>query len=273
MNFNEFSLHQHTCDIRHVCFCVHTLPYMLVIFLFLFLRMNFSNPMSLRTSICFLERDSKVSSFIMMSLYSKLGYFSCRHLIDRWKWLFCFLFHIQLYFLLYIAFTPFHLKTVFNGYICSFVITFPQPLHVSIPKPSVKITTGGFSCITFFNFFLLLSSSSLESESSNLAMTFLASLAFFPISSKELDVGGTSLHLFCFCFGFSFSFFFSFFLLTFGGLKDDLHFGMWDEGYSVSLICSNMAAGLLNTSIIICNSDLFGPIVSISGCFASCPSC
>ena len=148
------------------------------IFLFLFLRMNFSNPMSLRTFICSLERDLKVSLFIMMSLYSKSGYFSCRHLIDRWKWLFCFLFHIQLYFLLYIAFTPFRLKTMFDGYICSFVITFPQPWHVFIPKPSVKITIGGFSCITFFNFFLLLSSSSLESESSNPSMTFFRSCTY-----------------------------------------------------------------------------------------------
>ena len=90
MNINEFSLHQHTCDITplHMCLCVHTLPYILVTFLFLFLRMNFSNPMSLRTFICSLERDSKVSLFIIMSLYSKSGYFSCRHLIDRWKWLF-----------------------------------------------------------------------------------------------------------------------------------------------------------------------------------------
>ena len=157
MNINEFSLHQHTCDITHVCLCVHTLPYILVIFLFLFLRMNFSNPMSLRTFICSLERDLKILSFIMMSLYSKSGYFSRRHLIDRWKWLFCFLFHILLYFLSYIAFTPFHLKTMFDGYICSFMIAFPQPWHVFIPKPSVKINTGGFSCITFFNIFLLLS--------------------------------------------------------------------------------------------------------------------
>ena len=147
MNINELSLHQHTCDITHLCLCFHTLPYILVIFLFLFLRMNLSNPRSLRTFICSLERDSNVSSFIIMSLYSKLGYFSCRHHIDRWKWLFCFLFHIQLYFLLYIAFTPFHLKTMFNG--SSFVIVFPQPWHVFIHKPFVKITTGGFSCITF----------------------------------------------------------------------------------------------------------------------------
>ena len=214
------------------------------------LRMNFSNPMSLRTFICSHERDSNISSFIIMSLYSKSGYFSYRHLIDRWKWLFCFLFHIQLYFLLYVAFTPFHLKTMFDGYISSsFVIAFPQPWHVFIPKPSVKITTGGFSCITFFNFFLLSSSSSLELEFFNLAITFSVSLAFFPISSKELDVGGTSLCLFCFCFGFSFAFFFSLFLLTFGGVRDDLAFGMWDEGCSVSLIYSNMAAGLLNASI------------------------
>ena len=186
MNINELGLHQHTCDITHLCLCVHTLPYILVIFLFLFLRMNFSNPMSLRTFICSLERDSNILSFINMSLYSKLGYFSCRHLIDRWKWLFCFLFHIQLYFLLYIAITPFCLKTMFDRYIySSFVIAFPQPWHVFIPKPSVKITTGGFSFITFFNLFLL-SSSSLELESSNLAITFLVSLAFFPISSKNL---------------------------------------------------------------------------------------
>ena len=107
MNINEFSLHQHTCDITHLCLCIHTLPYILVIFLFLFLRMNLSNPMSLRTVICSLERDSKVLSFIIMSLYSKSEYFSHRHLIGRWKWLFCFLFHIKVYFLLYIAFTPF----------------------------------------------------------------------------------------------------------------------------------------------------------------------
>ena len=187
MNINKFSLHRHTCDITHQCLCVHTLPYILVIFLFLFSRLNFSNPMSLRTFICSLERDLNVSSFIIMSLYSKLGYFSHRHLIDRCKWLFCFFFHIQLYFLLYIAFTPFHLKTMFDGYICSsFVIAFPQPWHVFIPKPSVKITTGGFSCITFFNFFLLSSSSLLELESSNPAITFSASLAFFPSHPKSL---------------------------------------------------------------------------------------
>ena len=155
MNINEFSLHRHTCDITHLCLCVHTLPYVLVIFLFLVLRMNFSNLMSLRTSICCLERDLNILSFIIMSLYSKLGYFSHRHLTDRWKWLFCFLFHILLYFLLYIAFTPFCLKTMFDGYICSsFVIAFPQPWHVLIPKLSVKITTGGFlvslSLISFF---------------------------------------------------------------------------------------------------------------------------